>query len=786
MKQRINDRIETGSFSFSSNDRQSQDHTGGYIKLVKALSPNYFSQHRDRFFEGKSSGMMWYEEIPELNRYCIHGLFAYLRDFQLTNVFINPTIMITTSDESVVPGSENHSAEFLFSRQTHEKSSFALDGITVRDLEVLDTLANTNAKLKKAWKDLWSKNSLSFPSSSSSQTPSSFLSMNKMKSLQQGLFGIIDCCRSVYGKRTLKSWLMNPLIRRELILQRQEAITWFLSSMNSSSDFSMIATKQKQLIFDIMNACPEIEKLLTSLQYNRISFPKLIKLLQFSLKLDGFNSNIFQDLSQYNSSSQRLDENRVSMTPNQFPELPQLLKEWIHERIDWKEIKKLVISYLSQLRSSSGEAENQSIEATQQDTISSYFAFETEQKYPIFITLRQKRQQLKQNLEQELQLIQQKLKKPNLQFTTFRSGTNSQIEHLIELSNQDINTALKNSIPSNWIKVNTTKQITRYHTPEVLQIQDELYKVRDEGKIYSLEIWKQFIQMIIQELYPLLRQAVDILGNLDAILSLSIVASYPNYCKPIYPENSNEVKIIDGRHPILEKSLEFLSLMNNRNQTGNKTGTILSSPSSSGITLRKPSTDSLIPNDVNLTKNFEARHCQIVTGPNMGGKSSYVRMVGLLILLGQIGSYIPASSASLCIFENIFTRMGSEDDLSSGRSTFMCELIRTKKILSSINSHSLVIIDELGRGTSTHDGQAIAQATLEYLISRIGCCTMFITHFPQIAAVTQKLYPEACFNSHMSYVERHKIIEAEHAEENDEHEIIFLYKVVSSIVIGSF
>jgi DNA mismatch repair protein MSH3 len=128
--------------------------------------------------------------------------------------------------------------------------------------------------------------------------------------------------------------------------------------------------------------------------------------------------------------------------------------------------------------------------------------------------------------------------------------------------------------------------------------------------------------------------------------------------------------------------------------------------------------------------------------------------------------------------------MGSEDDLSTGKSTFMCELIRTNKIIRSIHSRSLVIIDELGRGTSTHDGQAIAQATLDYLIRSIGCCTLFITHFPQIAQVVEENYPQQAFNSHMSYFEMETNEEGDDSNDNTP-EIVFLYKIVRNTLVFS-
>ena len=217
--------------------------------------------------------------------------------------------------------------------------------------------------------------------------------------------------------------------------------------------------------------------------------------------------------------------------------------------------------------------------------------------------------------------------------------------------------------------------------------------------------------------------------------------------------------------------------------------------------------EQFIPNDVLLRCNFQSRSCQVITGPNMGGKSSYVRMIALICLLGQIGAHVPADSAKLCIFDHIFTRMGAGDDLAAGHSTFMSELHRTNFILQRATSRSLVLLDELGRGTAANDGLAIAQATLNYFTNTIGCAMLFVTHFPQIAdaveeeeeefaaqgagavvaAVAQVGTHKTKVNMHMSYIEE-VVTYTEGNQGKDGNsssslqedvQVMFLYKAVS-------
>jgi DNA mismatch repair ATPase MutS len=300
----------------------------------------------------------------------------------------------------------------------------------------------------------------------------------------------------------------------------------------------------------------------------------------------------------------------------------------------------------------------------------------------------------------------------------------------------------------------------------VLALQDRLYQLRDEIKAAARDAWRAYVTDVSEQLHAPLRRAVESLGVLAALLSLSKLCRMPGFVEPVYSTaagEQDEVRIAGGRHPMVERYLE-------------KTG------------------EQVIPNDVVLRRNFQTRSCQVVTGPNMGGKSSYVRMIALICLLGQIGAHVPAESAKLCIFDRIFTRMGAGDDLAAGHSTFMSELHRTNFILSRATPRSLVILDELGRGTATNDGLAIAQATLSYCLRTIGCAMLFVTHFPQISELVEKsddavpgepgesnasdlgLLPRGrAANVHMGFLED----ASQKTAENGLSEVMFLYKAVS-------
>lgn len=328
------------------------------------------------------------------------------------------------------------------------------------------------------------------------------------------------------------------------------------------------------------------------------------------------------------------------------------------------------------------------------------------------------------------------------------------IEYLIEVSNTDLK-----HVPASWAKISGTKKLSRFHTPEVIRLIAERDQHKEALAAACDAAFTSLLASIAADYQPL-RDAVGSLATLDCILSLSRVASLPGYSKPTILSSSTPptISITEGRHPIAEHMLPngYIPFT-----------TSLSSPSPLA---------------------------QLITGPNMGGKSSYVRAVALLVLLAQVGSYVPAEAMSLTLTDAIHTRMGARDNLFRGESTFMVEVSETAAILRSATPRSLVILDELGRGTSTHDGAAIAQAVLDYVARQTQCLTLFITHYQNLARVAEGLGGLVkCV--HMKFSarragktvgdEREASEEAEGAGEGDE-EITFLYEVAEGVAHRSY
>jgi DNA mismatch repair protein MSH3 len=329
------------------------------------------------------------------------------------------------------------------------------------------------------------------------------------------------------------------------------------------------------------------------------------------------------------------------------------------------------------------------------------------------------------------------------------------IEYLVEVPNSD----LKN-IPASWSKISGTKKVSRFHTPEVVKMLRERDQHKESLSAACDTAFKSFLATISTHYAPL-RDAIASLSTLDCLLSLSHVALLPGYVKPTFSPTT-EISVVDGRHPMVEALLP-----------------------------------TYIPNSTSLSTTPGSTRALLITGPNMGGKSSYVRQTALICILAQIGSFVPATSARLGLLDSIHTRMGAFDSLFTNQSTFMVELSETAAILKSATERSLVILDELGRGTSTHDGVAIAGSVLDWVVRETKCLCLFITHYQALAGVARGFEEnKELRNVHMKFTatrasDSRRIsdvdVEDEVEREADgDEEITFLYEVGEGVAHRSY
>jgi len=256
------------------------------------------------------------------------------------------------------------------------------------------------------------------------------------------------------------------------------------------------------------------------------------------------------------------------------------------------------------------------------------------------------------------------------------------------------------TLPDTYIRKQTTSATERYFTAELKALEDELISAKD--KICELEynLFKQTMEQVAAAVGRIQRTA-DRVAELDALCSLAEAAERNGYTMPQI-DVSGEIRIAEGRHPVVELT---------------KTDTLF------------------VPNDTTL--NSSDSRTLIITGPNMAGKSTFLRQTALITLMAQIGSFVPAKSATIGIVDRVFTRIGASDDLAAGQSTFMVEMTEVANILRHATKNSLVILDEVGRGTSTYDGMAVARAVLEHCADKkkLGAKTMFATHYHELAVL---------------------------------------------------
>ncbi|KAI0691181.1 muts domain V-domain-containing protein [Cytidiella melzeri] len=331
-------------------------------------------------------------------------------------------------------------------------------------------------------------------------------------------------------------------------------------------------------------------------------------------------------------------------------------------------------------------------------------------------------------LVDELRKVRKELRRPALQYTTSNGE-----EYLIELKKSEVK-----EIPPRWKLISGTKYVRRVRSPEIIEKLEQRAQWKEALDREANTAFRSFLNEISSNHYGLLRDAVNKLATADCLLSLALVALREGYVRPQFSDEDN-MEIEAGRHPMVESLRD----------------------------------DPFVPNTIRM----RPRH-KIITGPNMGGKSSAVRMIALCAIMAQVGSYVPATSMKIGMLDGILVRMGASDELARGRSTFMVELQETSEILQLATSRTLVILDELGRGTSTFDGMAISSAVLQQLVQKTKCKTLFITHYPEVALDLERKFPDEVENLHMEYTEDTRI--------DGTREVTFLYKLSQGMATDSF
>ncbi|XP_020731398.2 DNA mismatch repair protein Msh3 isoform X1 [Odocoileus virginianus] len=509
------------------------------------------------------------------------------------------------------------------------------------------------------------------------------------------LFWVLDHTKTSFGRRKLKKWVTQPLLKLREINARLDAVSEVLHS--ESSVFGQIENHLRKL--------PDIERGLCSIYHKKCStqeFFLIVKTLyhlrsEFQALIPAVNSHVESELLQ-----------------TFILEIPELLSPVEH--------------YLKILNEQAAKIGDKTE------------LFKDLSDFPLIKKRKDEIQDVTHKIQTHLQEIRKILKNPSAQYVTV-SGQ----EFMIEVKNSAVS-----CIPADWVKVGSTKAVSRFHSPFIVENYRHLNQLREQLVLDCSAEWLAFLESF-SEHYHSLCKAVHHLATVDCIFSLAKVAKQGDYCRPTLQEE-RKILIKNGRHPVIDVLL------------GEQ--------------------DQFVPNSTDLSGDSE--RVMIITGPNMGGKSSYIKQVALITVMAQIGSYVPAEEATIGVVDGIFTRMGAADNIYKGQSTFMEELTDTAEIIRKATPQSLVILDELGRGTSTHDGIAIAYATLEHFIRDVKSLTLFVTHYPPVCEL-EKSYSQQVGNYHMGFLVNEDESKQDAGEEDQVPDsVTFLYQITRGIAARSY
>lgn len=479
------------------------------------------------------------------------------------------------------------------------------------------------------------------------------------------LFWVIDKTHTAMGARLLKQWLARPLLSVEQINRRQEMVQALLDGYFT-----------RENIIDALKGVYDLERLTGRIAFGNVNARELLQLsrslnavpgIMDALKQSG--SQVLKDFAQTIDPLQGVSELITSTIVDDPPVLTT----------DGGIIRNGVDSQLDRYRSAMNNGKKWLVEMEAQE--------------------------------------RQKTGIDNL-----KVGYNKVFGYYIQVSNGN-----KNKVPlERYTPKQTLTNAERYITPELKEHENLIIEAQNRSTDLEHELFVK-LREEIKKYIPELQKLANQLAALDVFTGFATVSEQNNYCRPSFHKDKQDINIIAGRHPVVEKVM---------------------------------TAGSYIPNDVKMAEDTSV---YLITGPNMSGKSTYMRQMALIAVMAQVGSFVPADSAEMPIFDQIFTRIGAADDLISGQSTFMVEMSEANDALQYATNRSLVLFDEIGRGTATYDGMALAGAIVKYLHDKVGAKTFFATHYHELTEMDQQL-------------QKLKNIHVGAAEENGK--LIFLHKIL--------
>jgi len=494
---------------------------------------------------------------------------------------------------------------------------------------------------------------------------------------ENSLYRILNSTKTPMGSRTLKKWLLKPILSVEKINHRLDAVEEL--------------TAKPLLRYDLRNWLSDvrdIERLVGRVVYGNSNARDLVALKKSLEALPPVRDSLIENIE-----SAILNDIAVGLAS--FSELENLA-----EMIDRAIVDEPPIS----VREGGMIKSEYSAELAELKDIAS-------------------------NSKQWIANFQQK-ERERSGIKSLKVGYNKVFGYYIEVTN-----ANSSQVPDDYIRKQTMSNAERFFTPELKEKESLILTANEKAIALEYEIFTEILRTLSAHSREL-QETAERIGTLDVLADLAEIAENNNYIRPQLTDDC-KILIRDGRHPVVENTVH----------------------------------GGFVPNDTEI--DCKENQFLLVTGPNMAGKSTYMRQTALIAIMAQVGSFVPASYASIGIIDQVFTRIGAFDDLASGQSTFMVEMVELANILNNASPRSLVLLDEIGRGTSTYDGYSIAKAVVEFLHNRgkVGVRALFATHYHQLTALEEKL--KRVKNYHVAVKE-------------EGHELVFLRKIVPGATDRSY
>jgi len=494
---------------------------------------------------------------------------------------------------------------------------------------------------------------------------------------ENSLYRTLNCTKTPMGSRTLKKWLLKPLLSVEIVNLRLDALEELAAN-------PLLRYDLRNWLSDVR----DIERLVGRVVYGNSNARDLIALKKSLEALSPVRDSLME-----NVKSELLKE--VAIGLESFSDLENLA-EMINRAI----------------------VDEPPMSVREGGMIKPGYNEELDEL-----------KNIASNSKQWIATFQQK-ERERSGIKSLKVGYNKVFGYYIEVTN-----ANSSQVPEDYIRKQTMANAERFFTPELKEKESLILTANEKSVALEYEIFTQIVQTLSAHSREL-QETAERIGVLDVIADLAEIAENNNYIRPQLTDDC-KILIRDGRHPVVENTVP------------------------SGF----------VPNDTEM--DCKENQFLLVTGPNMAGKSTYMRQTALIAIMAQVGSFVPASYASIGIIDQVFTRIGAFDDLASGQSTFMVEMVELANILNNASPRSLVLLDEIGRGTSTYDGYSIAKAVVEFLHNRgkVGVRALFATHYHQLTALEEKL--KRVKNYHIAVKE-------------EGHELVFLRKIVPGATDKSY